>query len=364
MKILHIINNLATGGAEKLILETLPLLKERGIAVDLLVLDDTEYPYLKQLKSLNCCTIYSIGKSFVYNPLLIFRIIPYLKNYDLVHVHLFPVQYWVAIAKVISFSETKLIFTEHSTSNRRMKNLFFKILDKYIYRLYDKMVCITQEVEEALIRHTNLNNNRFVVIENGINLNSISKAVVLEKSKIWNTILNTDKLLIQIAGFRVEKDQKTLIKAMQCLDVNVKLLLVGEGILRNECEKLVIELDLQKRVFFLGVRIDVPALLKTADISVISSHWEGFGLAAVEGMAAGKPVIASDVPGLSNVVNGGGILFEKGNEKQLATIINKLLTNVDYYDTVGKAGLEKAKRYDIRIMVDKQIELYNEVLNL
>lgn len=362
MKILQIIDSLSTGGAEKLILETIPLLKQKGIKVDLLVLNGNEYPYMKQLKELNCCTIYSMGNGSLFNPLLILKIIPYLKKYDLVHVHLFPAQYWTVFAKIISFSKVKLIFTEHNTTNNRMQNAFFSKLDKIIYRFYEKVICITPEVKEVLVNHTNLNLERFIVIENGVNLNSIFQVGEIEKSSISNKILNSDRLLIQVAGFRVQKDQKTVIRAMQYLDSNVKLLLVGDGALRNESEKLVNELGLQERIFFLGVRTDVPSLLKTADISVVSSHWEGFGLAAVEGMAVTKPVIATNVPGLSNVVKGAGILFEKGNDKELANIVKELLSDVDYYNKVGKAGFERAKQYDINSMVDKQIQLYNELL--
>lgn len=362
MKILHLIDSLATGGAEKLILETIPLLKNKGIVVDLLVLDGNDYPYMQQLKALHCCAIFSLGKGSLFNPLYIFKIIPYLSKYDIIHVHLFPAQYWAVFAKIFSFSKTKLIFTEHSTSNRRIKNKWFKYIERFVYSFYTKIICITDEVEEALERHTSLDKYRFEVIENGVNLKAIEKALALDRKSLQYSIQESDKLLIQVAGFRIEKDQKTVIRAMQYLDVNVKLLFVGDGALRNESEKLVNELGLQERIFFLGVRTDVPSLLKTADISVVSSHWEGFGLAAVEGMAVTKPVIATNVPGLSNVVKGAGILFEKGNDKELANIVKELLSDVDYYNKVGKAGFERAKQYDINSMVDRQIQLYNELL--
>jgi glycosyltransferase involved in cell wall biosynthesis len=358
MKILHVINSLATGGAEKLILETIPLLKQRGVEVDLLVLNGNEYPYMKQLEQLNCCSIYSLGNGSLSNPLLIFKITPYLKKYDLIHVHLFPTQYWVVFAKLLSFSKVKLVFTEHSISNRRIQNKWFKYIDRFVYSFYSKIICITDEVEEAIKRHTLLEKCRFKVIENGVNLRTIGEAFALDKKSLQYSIQESDKLVVQVAGFRIEKDQKTVIRAIQYLDTNVKLLLVGDGSLRNESEQLVNELGLQERVFFLGVRNDVPSLLKTADISIVSSHWEGFGLAAVEGMAVGKPVIASNVLGLSNVVNGAGILFENGNERELAKIVNELFNDENYYNQVANKCRERAKIYDINYMIDKTIELY------
>lgn len=362
MRILQVINSLNTGGAEKLLLETIPLFIEKGIEMDLLVLNGTDYPFMKQLKQLNCCKIYSLGFKSVYNPINIFKVIPYLTKYDLVHVHLFPAQYWVVIAKIISFSKVKLIFTEHSTSNRRMQNKILAYFDKQLYSYYEKIICITNEVKHAMEIYLCDSKAVFVVIENGVNLKKITNVTALDKNKINFRIGEFDPLLIQVAAFRHEKDHKTLIRAMQYLQAEVKLLLVGEGVFQDECMNLVKELQLQERVFFLGVRMDVPQLLKSADICILSSNWEGFGLVAVEGMAAGKPFIASDVPGLSNVVKGAGVLFEKGNFKELAMKIKKLLADEKYYSEVVEACKERSKRFDIQLMIEKHIELYSSIV--
>ena len=127
MRILQLINNLNTGGAEKLILETIPLFNKQNIQTDLAFLNGYDYPFLKILKNLKCCSIFSLGNKSVYNPILIFKIIPHLKKYDLVHVHIFPSLYCVALAKMISFSEVKLVYTEHSTSNNRRKRLVLSL---------------------------------------------------------------------------------------------------------------------------------------------------------------------------------------------------------------------------------------------
>ena len=127
--------------------------------------------------------------------------------------------------------------------------------------------------------------------------------------------MDDDKILIQVARFNKYKDHRTLIKSLKILPNNIKLILVGDGELKFEIKKLINELDLNKRVALLGVRMDVPNLLKSSDISILSSHSEGFGLVAIEGMASGKPFVGSDVKGLSNIVSGAGLLFENGNEK-------------------------------------------------
>jgi glycosyltransferase involved in cell wall biosynthesis len=361
MKVLQIINSLATGGAEKLLLETLPLFRKKSIPMDILVLNGTDYPFMKQLKSLNCCRVYSLGFKSVYNPIHILKIIPYLRKYDIIHVHLFPTQYWVVLAKLVSFSKVKLVFTEHNTSNRRIENKFSRYCDRFIYSRYYKIVCITNEVKVILKNHTRLSINKFIVIENGINLETLRNANYYIKKDMHLKISKTDKIIIQVAGFREQKDHPTLIKSLQYLPCNVKLLLVGDGILRKNCEDLVQELKLQDRIIFLGLRMDIPQLLKTADIVVLSSKYEGLSLSSIEGMASGKPFIASNVPGLTEVVAGAGILFVQGNAKELAVAIKKLLTDNNYYQSVANACQERAEQYSIKVMIEKYIKMYESI---
>lgn len=362
MKILHIINNLATGGAEKLILDTLPRYAEQGIVADLLLLNGENFPFLKELKGKNCCRVFSLGKGSVYNPLHIFRLIPYLKKYDIIHVHLFPAQYFVVLAKIISRSKTTLIFTEHCSSNRRLENKLFGIIDKQIYKFYTKVVCISNEVKDLLVKYSNLNEKNFHVIENGINLEKIHSSKAYNKEKIVDSIKQTDQLLIQVAGFRAQKDQTTLIKAMGSLPDKFKLILVGDGILRQDAIALVETMKLSDRVFFLGIRTDIPALLKTADLIILSSKYEGLSLSSIEGMASGKPFIASDVPGLSEIVKNAGILFPVGDHQKLAAEILHLSSDKEHYNKIAAQCLQRAQEFDISKMVHKHIALYQTII--
>lgn len=364
MRVLQIINSLASGGAEKLILETLPLYNSRNdLIMDLLVFTDNDYPFMTILKKTNCCKIYIIGKKSVYDPRNIFKLIPYFKKYDIIHVNLFPAQYWVVLAKIISLSKIKIIFTEHSTSNRRLKNLIFGFFDKIIYRFFDKIICISYEIKEILINHTKLSINKFCIIENGINLKFIYKSLPIERSVINSLLSENDKLIIQVSSFREPKDHETLLKAMLLLPNNIKLILAGDGPLRVKIESLSKKLELETRVLFLGLRMDVPNLLKSCDIIVLSSKYEGLSLSSLEGMASGKPFLASNVPGLKDIVNGAGLLFEQGNASELSSIILKLINNSLFYDEVVLNCKRRASQYDIIRMVEKHVELYNEVLN-
>jgi len=362
MKVVHIINGLGTGGAEKLLQESIPLYNKLGIKTDLLLLNGTEHPFLKALKKSNPENVFSLGNKSVYNPFLIFKIIPFFKKYDIIHVHLFPSLYWVAFAKLLSFSKTKIVFTEHNTSNKRRSSFVFKILDKLVYSLYSKIITISPKVDKNLKNHLKFKEDKFSLLSNGIDLDFIIGQKPYPKKDLVPNASEDCFLLIQVASFKPQKDQKTLIESLKYLEDDVFLLLVGEGVLEEECKALVAALNLEKRVFFLGIRMDVIRLLKSSDVVVLSTHHEGLSLSSIEGMASGKPFVASDAPGLSDIVEGAGVLFPIGDPIALANCVRKLRTDKAYYNLVSKSGMERAQEYDIKIMVAKTIEVYQSIL--
>lgn len=362
MKILHVINSLATGGAEKLLLESLPIYNQKKILSDLLLLNGTQQPFLDELDKKKCCSIFKLSKGSVYNPLLIFKIIPYLKKYDIVHVHLFPALYWVALAKIISFSNVKLVYTEHNTNNRRRRLSVFKMLDKYFYGIYSKIIAITDEVKNLLLVHLdNKHSKNISVVHNGINLDLINDAIPYKKTNFFS---DEDCIIcIQVARFHPQKNQKTAIEAIQLLPYKYKLLLVGEGELKKECEEVVLEKNLDDRILFLGNRNDVAQLLKTGDFVLLSSNFEGLSLSCIEGLASGKPFIASKVPGLIEIVDGSGVLFENNNYNELSKIILDISNDKSEYDAIAKRGIQRAGDFSIHKMIKSYSDLYKELKN-
>lgn len=362
MKIAHLINSLATGGAEKLVIETVPLYQQKGVLTDVIVANGAIHPFTKQLQATSKTKIISLGSGSVYNPFIIFKLMRLLNNYDVLHVHLFPVQYFAVAAKWLSRSKVKLVFTEHSTSNRRISNKLFRPIENYFYQSYHKVICITEEIKTIYSDYLpNLKNLQ--VINNGVDTTIIKNASNYKPFNINSSIADLDKIVIQISSFQEPKDQLTLIKAIQLLPPHIKLILVGEGIEKEKCQLLVQQLNLSERIFFLGVRMDVPQLLKTADIVVLSSKYEGLSLSSIEGMASGKPFIASDVPGLSEVVSGAGLLFECGNEKILAKYIQALLNDPVYYKSIASACQQRAQEFTIEKMVSAHMEMYKILIN-
>ena len=305
-------------------------------------------------KNLSRAAFVLLAGTSVYSPLNVFRLIPFLRKYDVVHVHLFPAQYWVAFAKAISFAGTPLVTTEHNTTNRRREIAFFRPFDRMVYKFYKRLASCSEPTRIALNSYLglSLDDSRSRTNANGIALEQFENARPLPRAKLG--CRDSDFLVFQIASFRPQKDPETLIRATARLPKFVRVFFVGDGEKRSACESLAESLGLRERVKFLGIRTDVPALLKAADVVVMSSHWEGFGL------AAGKPVVASDVPGLAEVVGGAGILFPQGDEKSLAGTVEKLVSDKDFYARVAAACSRRAADFDVRKTAEAYLRLYAE----
>jgi len=197
-------------------------------------------------------------------------------------------------------------------------------------------------------------------INNGIDLNEIAQAKPYPKSKLGFD--NTTTLLLQVSSFTSQKDQKTLIKSLEHLPDTVHLILVGEGPLKEVHEEFSSTLKYSERIHFFGLRKDVPSLLKTVDIVVLSSNFEGLSLSCVEGLASGRPFVASDVPGLKEVVEGYGVLFPKADHTILASKIMQLLDDSEYYDSSVASCLLRSKDFDIKDMVSNYLKTYEETI--
>ena len=172
---------------------------------------------------------------------------------------------------------------------------------------------------------------------------------------------STNFVVTMVSAFRDQKDQDTLVRAIKELPENYRLQLAGDGVRRPIVEALVKTLGITERVDFLGIRTDIPEILKQSDIVVLSSHWEGLSLSSIEGMASGRPFIASDVDGLHEIVKGAGILFPHGDYKQLAKEIRQLCSTPVHYNVVARECQERAKQFDISIMAEKYNQLYKSL---
>lgn len=358
MKILYVITSLRTGGAEKLVVQLSEFMKGRGHEVDVALFDGEETPFKKELES-SGVKIYSFGVGeSVYSLKMLRSLKALLKkgNYDIVHTHNSSPQIFAALARR-SAPGAKFIHTEHNTTGRR-RTWYFRLIDRWVYKKFAKTICISDQAYDNLAAHLQSKKIALQTIKNGAD---ISRLVAAEPEPELRDGCPRN-VVVMVAAFRPQKDQDTLARAMTYLSDDYALWLVGGGERMEEVKALARELFVEGRVKFFGIRTDVPSILKTADVVVMSSHYEGLSLSSIEGMAVGKPFIASDVDGLREIVSGVGILFPEGDDKALASEIEKVCSDSDYAKKVAESCLERAREYDFGKMALAYENVYKEIL--
>ena len=212
-------------------------------------------------------------------------------------------------------------------------------------------------LQKSLIRWCPGVRGKVAVIPNGIPLDAFENAHPATLANVPSEVTR----LVFVGRFEAQKDHATLLRALAALP-DTHLILVGDGPLRPRLEQLAESLGIRTRVTFLGWRRDVAAVLKASDIYIHSTHSDGFGIAACEAMAAGLPVVASDVPGLAQVVAGAGILFPPGDDKALAQHVRALIKSPELQREMSGASLQRARQFSIENTVDGCIRMYESVL--
>jgi glycosyltransferase involved in cell wall biosynthesis len=245
--------------------------------------------------------------------------------------------------------KTPLILHIHnnSTNSRRLSvksisNLLPFLKSQHV--IWVSQDCLDCYLFSKYVRH------KSSVVSNGIDLSDYSRSENIDKSKI-----------IMVSRFSLAKDHATVIRSLPFIDPSYILYFVGEGETMDECKALVQSLNLENRVCFLGKRFDIPHLIRDAFIGIQSSHWEGFGMSALEIMASGVPLVASDANGLKQVVEGAGLIFERGNEYDLAQKVNELSTNSVLYEQVSAECRKRSKEYSMDRMVNNCKLIYSSI---
>lgn len=360
MKVLQVIDSLGLGGAEVLVAEMYSGLQERGIECEYYLLCGNKTP-LEQRLVLQGARIHAPIAVSVYSPMHILALKRHLRNfeYDVVHVHLFPAQLWTACGARAASITTPLVTTEHSTHSRRRTGCY-RIIDRWMYAQYRHIAANSPATVDHLVAWLPEVRSHITECPNGINVDAFASASTADKQVLFSISANLPVVLC-VGRLETVKGHDTLLRAITLVP-NVVLALAGDGSLMEHLRGLAHKLGIISRVRFLGRRTDVPQLLKAADVYVQPSRWEGFGIAALEAMAAGKPVVASDVPGLAQVVGDAGLLFAPGDTGQLAQRIAMLLDDAALRRKLGVLAHQRAIAFGLDNTLDCYDKLYRNVV--
>lgn len=354
MKTLHIINSLTSGGAEKLV-ANLASKQAQENTVGVFTFVNTNEVFFEQMHT-NVITHKAKGKRY-FALSNIFRLFKAIKKYDIIHVHLFPAFYLTGVVSLF-FWNKKFIYTEHSNHNKR-RSKKYRLIEKCIYSRYQTVICISKSVEESLNNWMHIP-HKTIIIENFLDQNEIEQQKPLSKEQLSYTA--NDSLIVMVGSFRDDnsKDQITVIKALDKLPENFKLLFIGQGVLLEKTKTFVAQNNLTNRVQFLGFRADVYSVLKACEYGVLSSNWEGFGIALIEYMACDLVAIATRVEGLKDLAVSPKNLFEVGDYKGLANQILYFESHPEEAKRIKEIQFEFIKKFSLTQSVTAHQKVYEE----
>ncbi|MBN2725409.1 MAG: glycosyltransferase [Deltaproteobacteria bacterium] len=354
MKLALLINSLAGGGAEKLVCDLALNYSQKKIDFDIIVLTDYEQIFHNTItkKGINIITL-SHGKQ-LFSVKLLLRLAKILENYTTVHAHLFPSEYYASICGFLQ-PNLNVITTIHYTSTRR-RTWMYRYLEKAISSRVDTYISISSSVENEAAKWLPEIKTKSVMINNGINIELIENAPRFDRNSIGFN--ENDFIILMTARFNKLKDHATLIKAISLLPAKYKLALAGTGEEISSAINLCDELNISHRVSFLGFFDNIPSLLKTCDVAVLSSHSEGLPLSSIEAMAAGIPFLGSDIPTIREVVGRKQLLFNYMDPEDLARKIKMTCENSDFRSESILYGKKRVKLFSIDKIADRHIDLY------
>lgn len=355
MRVHHIINNyaLADGGAERLVRSLHLGLRKRGIESFILGLQKHSDDGLEYSTSLGLRSPYGLK---ALNGIRRY-IRDYIKEGDLIHAHLFPTNLYLSILKQLGMISVPNVATEHSTSNRRREYWAGSVIDTVVYRGFDKIFAISEGVEQELLRWQPQLREKTVVVMNGSRL-LFDQPLLRESS--------SPAIVLSVGILCKQKNYKMALSAFSLLkDYDVEYWIAGEGPDRKLLEQYASVLGIGSKVKFLGYVEDIKPVLEQADLFLMPSLREGFGLAAVEAMNASLPVIASDISGLREVVAAEpacAVLIDPLSPPTIADALRALLDSRERRISMGRNGFTRSTLFDEDKMFESYLHQYREVL--
>ena len=187
-----------------------------------------------------------------------------------------------------------------------------------------------------------------------------NKAKPFEKNELG--LPHSSFMITMTARFFSQKDQPTLIRALSLLPSDIHVVFVGSGESIFECKALATELGLSERIHFLGRRTDVNRILKTSDLCVLSTHYEGLPISVIEYMSAGKAVVATDVDGIRELIS-DDCLAKPNSFEDMALKIRRLYGDRQLLNRISEQNLLNSFQYNIEEMVNQYNYIYNKVYN-
>ena len=366
IKVMHVVPCLLPGGGERVAVHILRKTDRTTFDVCLVSMLGPRQTDLEKMLEDSGVPVFYMNKRVGPDPrafLRAYRIIGELRP-DVVHTHMHVIPY---ILPALMMGRIPVcVHTVHNVADKEATGLNRRI-QSFAFQRGVVPVAIAVEVAATIKKIYGI--GTFPVIPNGIPVSEYASAE--QSSETWRGLhgfATEDLIYVCVASLSPPKGHALLLQAFAsgpALEENAHLVLAGDGPLRESLTQLARELKIGGKVHFLGRSTDVPTILGSADVFVLASRYKGNPLCVMEAMAAGKPVVATAVGGIPELVQDGesGILCYSQDSNEFSRAMYRLGKDADLRREMGRAARSRAlDMFDDRTMADRYKELYLDCL--
>jgi glycosyltransferase involved in cell wall biosynthesis len=366
LRVLHVTPSLGVGGAERIVASLAVHHRRVGHEVGVIALYDQRKTWIEDELRSNEIPVWHLGKHLGLDVRMVPRIARAVARFhpNVVHSHSSHVLRY-AIPAVLLSARCPIVHTVHNLAERETDRPG-KLLQYLAFRAGIRTVAIGQAVAESMRRVYGLAPRH--VVPNGIPIADFSHEWgPRDELRASLEVPAEAPTFVAVGRFMRQKNHEALLRAFaspRLRATNARLLLVGEGELRGALVETARALDLGERVRFLGVRSDIPRILQAADVFVLSSRWEGNPLAVMEAMAAGRPVVATAVGCIPELLSDAtGRLVPPGDVAALEAAMFLFASDLAAARVAGAAAARMAQeRFDVSRMAGGYAQVYLEAV--
>jgi glycosyltransferase involved in cell wall biosynthesis len=368
LRLLHLITRLPVGGAERLLVDVVRgldrarfesivcCIQEKGAVAAELEASGFALFCLNRMQS----------KRFDFRAVRDLARLIREQRIDVVHSHLYHANLYGRLAAWLA--GIPAVASVHNTYTRR--KFHRELLNRLLSRGSARVIAVSEDVRRDLIRYDGIAAEKIVTIQNGIDVGRIRTALTRHEARVRLGIGGDEIVIGCVARLEEQKGHRFLLEAMALLNAapagapRFRLVLAGDGRLRADLERQAAALGISSCTFFLGTRHDVADILRALDLCVMPSLWEGLSIAMLEAMAAGLPLVISDVSGVAQVIGNDeyGVKVPPGDAAALARAIRALADDPARRAALGAAAQQRVlEKFSVQAMVGKLARVYEEV---
>lgn len=290
---------------------------------------------------------------------------------DIIHIHSSKAG---VIARLVAYKcRVPCVYNPHgwsfSMNVSERKKKFYAFIERYCAKYCNYIINISDSEQKLALKYNICSDDKMKVIYNGIDIEKYN--TVYDRKKVLDELdIPSNSFIIGMVGrITKQKSPETFIRIASTLKQkieNVYFVLVGDGELRNDIAKLTRVLGVNDRVRITGWTNSVGKYISVFNVGVLTSKWEGFGLVITEYMAAKKPVVASNVGGIANIIRNScnGFLVDPDDIEKFSERILEIYNSDKLKNKITEnAYKDVCDKFDIKRVVKQHEEIYTNMIN-